>query len=127
MDKSGYGSGEFQIVNTTHDQLEYILSNPHVVGVNFTGSSKTGSTIAQAAGKHIKKSVMELGGNDPFIVLEDANIDDAVKGAVRGRCSNAGQVCFSPKRFIILNQVYDQFKNKLVEALKKVVVGNPLD
>lgn len=59
------------------------------------------------AGKYIKKSVLELGGNDPFIVLKDANIDDAVKGAIRGRAANAGQVCFSPKRFIIQDQVYE--------------------
>ena len=70
---------------------------------------------------------MELGGNDPLIVLEDANINDAVSGAIKGRCANAGQVCFAPKRFICVGKAYEPFKAKLIEALRKVVVGDPLN
>jgi succinate-semialdehyde dehydrogenase/glutarate-semialdehyde dehydrogenase len=78
------------------------MKNPSIIGVNFTGSSKSGSIIAEVAGKYLKKSVMELGGNDPFVVLEDCQLQLAVDNAVTARCINAGQVCFSPKRFIIV-------------------------
>lgn len=97
----GFDSGEYQNVFTNHDQLDFILSHHSVGGVSFTGSSRAGMRIAESAGKNLKKSVMELGGNDPFVVLSDANINLAINDAVAGRCRNAGQVCFSPKRFII--------------------------
>jgi succinate-semialdehyde dehydrogenase/glutarate-semialdehyde dehydrogenase len=78
MKQAGYDSGEFQNVFTSRDQLEYVLKNPHIIGVSFTGSSKAGADISAAAGKYLKKSVMELGGNDPFVVLADADLDLAV-------------------------------------------------
>ncbi len=96
-----------------------------MIGVSFTGSSKAGCDIAAAAGKHLKKSVMELGGNDPYIVLADADLDLAVDNAVKSRTVNAGQVCFSPKRFIIAREVYDKFKTKLIEKLNALKYGNP--
>lgn len=103
------------------------MANPLVGGVAFTGSSAAGSKIAETAGRHIKKSVMELGGNDPFIVLEDADIEQAAKDAVRGRCANAGQVCFSPKRYVLVGNTYDKFRSNLIEQLKKMVIGDPMD
>jgi succinate-semialdehyde dehydrogenase/glutarate-semialdehyde dehydrogenase len=116
-----------QTLYSSTEQLDRIMANPLVAGVGFTGSTRAGSTIASCAGKHLKKSVMELGGNDPFIVLEDADYDLAAKDAVRGRCNNSGQVCFSPKRFIIVGKGYEIFKQKLIENLKKVVIGDPMD
>lgn len=103
------------------------MANPLVGGVAFTGSSAAGAKIAETAGKHIKKSVMELGGNDPFIVLEDADLELAAKDAVRGRCANAGQVCFSPKRFILVGKTYETFKKNLIEQLSKIVIGDPMN
>lgn len=94
------------------------MKNDRVIGVSFTGSTKAGSIIAETAGKHLKKSVMELGGNDPFVVLIDADLKKAVADAIRGRTANCGQICFSPKRFIIAKELYDSFKEKLIEGLK---------
>jgi succinate-semialdehyde dehydrogenase/glutarate-semialdehyde dehydrogenase len=78
------------------------LCHDSVGGVSFTGSSRAGSFIAAKAGEHLKKSVMELGGNDPFVVLLDADLNKAVTDAIKARSSNCGQICFSPKRFIIV-------------------------
>ena len=102
MCEAGFDSGEYQNVFTSHDQIEQILSHESVGGVSFTGSSRAGSFIAAKAGQHLKKSVMELGGNDPFVVLIDVDINKAVADAIRGRTANCGQICFSPKRFIIV-------------------------
>lgn len=114
MAKAGFNNGEYQNVFTSYDQLDQIFQHPNVQGVCFTGSSRGGALIAEKAGKYLKKSVLELGGNDPFVVLEDADLDYAVSEALRGRCVNAGQVCFSPKRFIIHQKHYENFKNKLL-------------
>lgn len=78
------------------------MARPEVCGVSFTGSTAAGGAIAASAGKHLKRSVMELGGNDPFVVLSSANLAKAAKEGVKARCTNAGQVCFSPKRFIVI-------------------------
>jgi succinate-semialdehyde dehydrogenase/glutarate-semialdehyde dehydrogenase len=89
-------------VLTSHQQLDHILAHDSVGGVSFTGSSRAGSFIAQKAGQYLKKSVMELGGNDPFLILIDADLNKAIADAIRARSANCGQVCFSPKRFIIV-------------------------
>lgn len=98
-----------------------------MAGVSFTGSSRTGASIASCAGKYLKKSVMELGGNDPFVVLQDADLDLAVNDAYIGRSRNAGQICFSPKRFIVVEQLYESFKKKLIEKLAAAKYGDPSD
>jgi succinate-semialdehyde dehydrogenase / glutarate-semialdehyde dehydrogenase len=90
--------------------MDQILNHEIIGGVSFTGSSRAGSLIASKAGQYLKKSVMELGGNDPFIVLIDADLKQAVADAMRGRSANCGQVCFSPKRFIIVRELYKAFK-----------------
>jgi succinate-semialdehyde dehydrogenase/glutarate-semialdehyde dehydrogenase len=112
--QAGFEAGVYSNVMTSNAQLEAVLARREVVGVSFTGSSLAGESIAALAGKYLKRCVMELGGNDPFIVLEGANLEEAVKGAVAGRCANSGQVCFSPKRFIIHSSLYDAFKDKLI-------------
>ena len=83
--------------------------------------------IAEKAGKYLKKAVMELGGNDPFVVLADADVNLAVAEALRGRCANAGQVCFSPKRFIVDKAHYDNFRSKLIQGLSQVKFGDPMN
>lgn len=127
FEKAGLDCGHLQTVYTSQNQLDRIMANPLIGGVAFTGSTNAGGKIAEIAGRNIKKSVMELGGNDPFIVLEDADIEQAAKDAVRGRCANSGQVCFSPKRFILVGRTYEIFRTKLIENLKKVVIGDPMD
>ena len=125
--KAGFDSGEYQNVYTSHDHLDMILSSQQVMGVCFTGSSKSGSIIAEKAGKYLKKSVMELGGNDPFVVLLDADVQKAINDAYQFRCLNAGQICFSPKRFIIVREHYEKFKSLIIEKFEKIKYGDPMN
>lgn len=104
-----------------------IIADNRVKGVAFTGSEPAGSSVAAEAGKHIKKTTLELGGSDPFIVLDDADINKAIRGAVEGRLWNAGQVCVSPKRMIVDKKLADQFIAGVTEAVKKIKVGDPLN
>ncbi|WP_297216135.1 aldehyde dehydrogenase family protein [Thermoplasma sp.] len=100
---------------------------PYVDGVSFTGSTATGSAIAEKAGKNIKKFVMELGGSDPFIVLDDYNLKDAIKNAVFGRLQNNGQSCIASKRFIVNRKIADEFIAGLREEFSRTKIGDPLD
>ncbi len=99
----------------------------HVDGVSFTGSTQVGSRIAQEAGKEIKKYVLELGGSDPFVVLKSADVEDAAKNASFGRLQNNGQSCIASKRFIVHEDVFDEFYRKLRDEFSSVVAGDPLD
>jgi len=110
-----------------HDHVETILSDRRVVGVKFIGSTAAGKQVASTAGKHLKKGAFELGGADPFIVLPDADMDLAVEKAIRGRLRNTGQSCNNSKRFILHEQIYDEFKERLIMKLKEQVIGDPLD
>lgn len=104
---------------------DYLVCSPDVDKISFTGSVTTGMMISQKAG--MKKVTLELGGNDPMVVLKDANIDDAVRGVINGAFLNAGQVCMGVKRIIIENEIADEFAEKLVGETEKLVMGNPLD
>ncbi len=95
--------------------------------ISFTGSTAAGKDIAQNAGKDLKKIVLELGGSDPFIVFEDANLDQAVDGAILGRFENCGQVCIAAKRIFVQERVYPQFLEKFIEKAKALKIGDPLD
>jgi NAD-dependent aldehyde dehydrogenases len=123
---AGFDQGEFQFLLTTQEQSEIIIGHKYVRGVSFTGSTKGGSTIASLAGKYCKKSIMELGGSDPLVVMKDADLDIAVNVAVSSRLRNAGQVCSCAKRFIIDESVYDEFVSKLIEKVKSVKIGDPM-
>lgn len=118
---------EFLLLRTNQDQSELVIGHKNVRGVSFTGSSKGGSVIAALAGKYCKKSIMELGGNDPLIVLDDGDVDLAVNIAVASRLRNCGQVCSSAKRYIIHKTKYDEFIKKLANKLSQLKIGNPLD
>ncbi|ARD85268.1 NAD-dependent aldehyde dehydrogenase [Ferroplasma acidiphilum] len=96
-------------------------------GVSFTGSTAAGSIIAAEAGKNIKKFVMELGGSDPYIVLDSSNIDEAVKNSVYARLQNNGQSCIASKRFLINDSIYDEFSRRMLEEYSRVKVGDQLD
>ncbi len=125
--EAGLPDGVYTNLFVAGKDVESIVSNPKIAGVTLTGSKPAGASIAAAAGSQVKKSTLELGGSDPFIVLDDANIDEAVKVAVAGRMWNAGQVCVSPKRVIVPSSKYDEFLTKTKEAFAKLKVGNPLD
>lgn len=107
------------------EQVSTMIADPRVQGVSLTGSERAGSAVGEVAGRHMKKYVLELGGSDPFIVLDDADLDAAATAAAIGRMANCGQACTASKRFIVLDAVYDQFVEKFVAAVKTFEIGDP--
>lgn len=124
--KAGFPEGVFQNLIVHHDRTEKIIAHPSVKAVSLTGSEKAGSAVAEIAGKYIKKSLLELGGNNAFIVWEDADIDAAVKTALVARMLNCGQSCIAAKRFILMEGVYDEFVAKFTKAVSELKPGNPM-
>lgn len=125
--EAGLPNGVYTNLFVAGRDIEPLVSNPKIKGITLTGSKPAGASIAAAAGSQVKKSTLELGGSDPFIVLEDADIQEAVDVSVAGRMWNAGQVCVSPKRVLVPSSKYDEFLTKTKEAFSKLKVGNPLD
>jgi len=115
----------FQTLFLETDQVESVIANPLVQGVALTGSDKAGSAVASLAGKHLKKCVMELGGSDPYIILEDANLAEAVKTGVTSRMNNTGQTCIAAKRFIVHADVYDEVVELFQRELAALKTGDP--
>ena len=107
--------------------VEAIISDERVQGVSLTGSEKAGAAVASLAGKNIKRSVLELGGNDAFIVLEDADMDHVVEMAVKGRMTNTGQSCVASKRFVVMKSVAEEFINRFKSKLSEMKMGDPMD
>ena len=107
-------------------EVKNIIENPLIKGVSLTGSDKAGSAVGKLAGKHIKKTLLELGGSDAFIVCEDANIRKAAKKAVMARMLNTGQSCIAAKRFIVHENIKDEFVNHLIKNLKSMAIGDPM-
>jgi succinate-semialdehyde dehydrogenase / glutarate-semialdehyde dehydrogenase len=125
--RAGFPEGCFQTLLIDTDRVQRIIDDPRVAGVTLTGSNGAGSAVGSAAGKQIKKSVLELGGSDPFIVMPSANLDAAVKTAVKARVINNGQSCIAAKRFIVAGKIADEFEQRLVAGMQSLVVGDPLD
>ncbi|ANS30171.1 Succinate-semialdehyde dehydrogenase [NADP(+)] [Rhodococcus opacus] len=114
-------------VFATNEQIADMIADPRVQGVSLTGSERAGTSVAETAGRNLKKVVLELGGSDVFVVLDTDDMDATVKTATRARLSNAGQACNSPKRFIVTEPNYDEFVAKLAESFKATPTGDPLD
>lgn len=127
MREAGLPEGAFQNLYATRSQIEMIINDPRVHGVALTGSEGAGSTVAAQAGKALKKSTMELGGSDAFVVLADAELQKTVDWAVFGRHWNGGQVCVSSKRMIIVDAIYDEFLKRYREGVAKLVAGDPMN
>ncbi|QCE34865.1 NAD-dependent succinate-semialdehyde dehydrogenase [Acetobacteraceae bacterium] len=125
--KAGLPEGVFQNLYTANHQTETLLKDRRIQGVSLTGSTGAGRIVASLAAKHLKKSILELGGSDAFIVLEDANLQKAAKWAVLARHSNAGQICIAAKRLIVMEEVYDEFLGLYRKEVSKLRAGNPLD
>jgi len=125
--RAGYAEGCFQTLLIETERVRRVIDDPRVVAVTLTGSMGAGSQVATAAGKQIKKTVLELGGSDPFIVLPDCNLDVAARTAVRARTINNGQSCIAAKRFIAVGAVADEFERRLVAGIQSLRVGDPLD
>ena len=124
--EAGFPEGVFQQITITISQVESVIASDIVCGVTLTGSEMAGSSVASLAGKHIKKSVMELGGSDAFIILNDANLEKAATVASQSRMLNAGQACICAKRFIVTEKVADEFAALFAQKIKALQQGNPL-
>ena len=127
FEEAGLPKNLFTVMLIDHDQSDDLIGHKLVRGVTMTGSAKSGSIIAAKAGEHLKKSVMELGSNDAYLVLEDADIELAVKTCVAGRIYNNGQTCVNAKRFIVTDKVYDAFVDGYVKAMSAIKLGDPTE
>jgi len=125
--RAGFPEGTFQTLLIGSDAVQTILEDPRVAAATLTGSEPAGRSVATIAGKQIKKTVLELGGSDPFVVTPSANFADAVGTAVKARTINNGQSCIAAKRFIVHDQIYDRFEQEFVGAMKRLRVGDPID
>jgi succinate-semialdehyde dehydrogenase/glutarate-semialdehyde dehydrogenase len=124
--EAGFPEGVFQQISIEIPQVESVIASNIVHGITLTGSEGAGSSVASLAGKHIKKTVMELGGSDAFIVLNDANLEKAAHVAAQSRMLNAGQACICAKRFIVTEKVADEFVSLFTQNIKALKQGNPV-
>jgi len=124
--QADFPEGVFEVINVTPDGVSTAIADSRIAAVTLTGSVRAGIAIGAQAGAALKKCVLELGGSDPFIVLNDADLDEAVKAAVIGRYQNTGQVCAAAKRLIVEQGIVEEFTRKFVEATQKLLVGDPL-
>src|SRR3989338_431897 len=124
--KAGFPKGVFQNVIVDHESSSALIESKYVAACSLTGSVGAGSKIAEQSGKQIKRTVLELGGSDPHIILDDCDVEFAAKNAVKGRTSNAGQVCIGSKRFLVHKNIVDKFSKRFAELMKEVNVGDPL-
>ena len=126
FEKAGVPEGVFQTAVGDSSIAETLIDSSGITAVTFTGSVPVGAKVAQRATSQLKKTVLELGGSDPFIVCEDADIEKASTGAVKGRFINCGQSCIASKRFIVVKEVADEFTERFVQKTEKLKVGDPL-
>ncbi len=124
---AGFPDGCFQTLLVGSARVARIIEDERIVAATLTGSEGAGAAVASAAGKVIKKTVLELGGSDPFVVMPSASLDAAVKTAVTARCINNGQSCIAAKRFIVHDRIYDRFEREFVQRMKALKVGDPMD
>lgn len=125
--EAGFPEGTFQAILVNSKNIEPVIADPRVQGVTLTGSTAAGMSVGQLAGKYIKKSVLELGGSDPFIVLKDANLELAAQTAVKARMQNAGQSCIAAKRWIVEKAVLGDFTEKVTHLLNQMKQGDPFN
>ncbi|WP_440769484.1 NAD-dependent succinate-semialdehyde dehydrogenase [Natronorubrum sp. DTA28] len=125
--EAGFPEGAFTSLLIGSDEIEDVIGDDRIQGVTLTGSDGAGRAVAETAGSELKKSVLELGGSDPFVVLEDAPMEKTVETAVQARLINNGQSCIAAKRFIVVDDVYDEFLERFVEEMDAQTVGDPSD
>ncbi|HEV2150327.1 MAG TPA: NADP-dependent succinic semialdehyde dehydrogenase [Longimicrobiaceae bacterium] len=125
--RAGFPEGAFQTLLVGSDRVERILDDPRVRAVTLTGSTPAGSAVAERAGKRLKKAVLELGGSDPFVVMPSADLEKAAATAVTARTINNGQSCIAAKRFIVHDDVYDEFERRFAGQMRALRIGDPLD
>ncbi len=125
--RAGFGEGVFQTLLIETEQVPAILDDPRVMAATLTGSERAGSAVAEQAGRRVKKTVLELGGSDPFIVMPSADLDAAVQTAVKARTLNNGQSCIAAKRFLVHETIADEWTQRFVDAMASLRVGDPMD
>src|SRR5688500_1251759 len=125
--RAGFADGVFQTFLVGSEAVEKIVADPRIAAVTLTGSEGAGRSVAGAAGKHLKKCVVELGGSDPFVVMPSADLDAAVSTAVTARMINNGQSCIAAKRFIVHTDIYEQFLQRFVAGVQSVRIGDPME
>lgn len=124
---AGIPAGVFGVLHIDNDQAAGVIRDPRIAAITLTGSERAGRSVAGNAGQQLKKCVMELGGSDAFVVLEDADLDKTVAGAIASRYGNAGQTCIAAKRFIVVEAIADRFVQRFAEAAAKLTLGDPED
>jgi succinate-semialdehyde dehydrogenase/glutarate-semialdehyde dehydrogenase len=122
---AGFPAGAYQTILASNEQIETVIEDPRVRGVSLTGSERAGAAVAEIAGRNLKKVVLELGGSDPFVLLGADDMDEAVEAAVAGRLDNTGQSCNAAKRFIVADELYDDFLEKFGAKLSAVEASDP--
>lgn len=127
LTEAGLPADSYQTVLAGNEQIETMIGDPRVRGVSLTGSERAGAAVAAIAGRHLKKVVLELGGSDPFVVLDAVDLDRMVKRAVHARLSNTGQACNAAKRFIVLDSLFDDFLDRFVAAMGRIEPGDPTE
>jgi len=125
--RAGFEEGIFQTLLIEPEQVEKLILDPRVKAVTVTGSEKAGSAVASTAAREIKKAVLELGGNDAFIVMPSADFESALSTAVKARTINTGQSCIAAKRFLIADEIHDRFLEQFVERMRALKIGDPMD
>lgn len=125
--KAGFPPNLFRTLKIGSQEVANVIENPIIKAVTLTGSGLAGRAVAEKAGSELKKTVLELGGSDPYIILEDAELDEAAKTCVTSRLINAGQSCIAAKRFIVVESVLEEFEKKVVALMKQKKMGDPLD
>ncbi|ORA21818.1 NAD-dependent succinate-semialdehyde dehydrogenase [Mycobacterium aquaticum] len=121
--EAGFPQGAYVDIRATNEQVAEIIADPRVAAVSLTGSERAGAAVAEIAGRHLKKCVLELGGSDPFVVLSTDDLDATVEAAVAGRMENTGQACNAAKRFIVAEDIYDDFLTKFTEKILAAADG----
>ena len=126
MSAAGFPAGAYTTIFATHSQIEGMVADPRVQGVSLTGSERAGAAIGELAGRNLKKTVLELGGSDPYVVLDSDNLRESAKAAWTTRMSNMGQSCNSNKRMIVMHEIFDEFVSELTRLAKDLRPGDPL-
>ena len=125
--EAGFPDNIFRNISISGKNVKNVIKNKLISAVSITGSTPAGSSVAQTAGKYLKKTVLELGGSDPYIILDDANLDNSIQASINGRILNTGQSCISAKRLIVTKSLYHDFLKKLKMQLSKMIMGDPMD